>query len=117
MPVSIRTQQDLFFLTSALDLARLASTLSPPSPAETDRRQACVLGSVICSVSFLECSINGLYDDAKVMRATKLHRALASVWSEAFDRQPILAKYQIALVLAKREAFKVGAEPYQLHSH
>jgi hypothetical protein len=61
----IRTQQDLFFLSLALDLARLASTLAPPSAAETDSRQACVLGSVICSVSFLECSINGLYDDAE----------------------------------------------------
>lgn len=65
-------------------------------------------------MSFLECSINGLYDYAQhPARATNLLRALASVWSEAFDRQPILAKYQIALALAKREPFDVGAEPYQ----
>jgi hypothetical protein len=108
------TEQDLFFLSSALDLARLASILPPPSDHDTDRRQACVLGSVVCSVSFLECSINGLYDYAQhPARATKLLRALASVWSEAFDRQPILAKYQIALALAKREPFDVGAKPYQ----
>jgi hypothetical protein len=108
------TDQDLFFLSSALDLARLASSLPPPSDAETERRQACVLGSVVCSVSFLECSINGLYDYAQhPTRATKLLRGLASVWSEAFDRQPILAKYQIALALAEREPFEVGSEPYQ----
>lgn len=47
-------------------------------------------------------------------RATKLLRALASVWkNEAFDRQPVMAKYQIALALAKREPFDVGAKPYQ----
>jgi hypothetical protein len=62
----------------------------------------------------LECSINGLYDYAhNPFRNTKLHRALASVWSDGFDRQPILAKYQIALALAKRETFRVGSEPYQ----
>jgi hypothetical protein len=71
------------------------------------------LGSVVCSVSFLECSVNGLYDDATTQRATKLHRALASVWSEGFDRQPILNKFQIALALAKREPFTMGQEPYQ----
>jgi|SRR5580704_14764936 hypothetical protein len=111
----IVTQQDLFFLHSALDLARLASTLPAPPRAETDRRQACVLGSIICSVSFLECSINGLYDHAKspAGRPTKLHRALASVWSEGFDRQPILAKCQIALALAKRETFRAEEDPYK----
>jgi hypothetical protein len=39
--------------------------------------------------------------------------SLASVWSDAVDRQPILAKYQIALALAKREPFDTGTEPYQ----
>jgi len=69
----------------------------------------------MCSVSFLECSINGLYGQAKnpYGRATKLHRALASIWSEAFDRQPILAKYQIALALAKREPFEENAKHYR----
>lgn len=110
----IFTNQDWFFLSSALDLARLASSLPPPSKVETDKRQACVLGSVVCSVSFLECTINGLYDYAQhPARATSLLRTLASVWSEGFDRQPILAKYQIALALAKREPFDMGAEPYQ----
>jgi hypothetical protein len=117
MDVRLVTNQDLFFLSSALDLARLASSLPRPSDAETDktdRSQACVLGSVVCSVSFLECSINGLYDYAqRPARTTKLLRALASVWSDAVDRQPILAKYQIALALAKREPFDTGTEPYQ----
>lgn len=114
MEIWMVTEQDLFFLYSALGLARLASSLPAPSGDDPDTRQACVLGSVVCAVSFLECSINGLYDYAQhPVRATKLLRALAGVWSEAFDRQPILAKYQIALALAKRELFDVGAKPFQ----
>jgi len=85
----IRTQQDLFFLSSAVDLPRLAYSLSPLANEETDSRQACVLGAVICSVSFVECSINGLYDYAhQPSRNTKLHRALASVWSDGLIASP-----------------------------
>jgi hypothetical protein len=68
----------------------------------------------MCSTSFLECGINGLYDYAhSPSRGTKLHRALLSVWSEGFDRQPVLAKYQIALAVARRTQFATGTEPYQ----
>jgi len=111
----IVTSQDLFYLQSALDLANLAiAQRDVLKMGEYDSPKACVLGAVMCSASFLECSINGLYDYARrPVRTTKLHHALATVWSEAFDRQPMLAKYQIALALAKREAFLASAEPYQ----
>ena len=112
----IYTQQDSFFLRSALDLA-LLSCAQPEdhNSSERDTRRACILGAVMCSACFLECCINGLYDYAHspYSRTTKLHRALASVWSEGLDRLSMLAKYPIALVLAKREPFQTGTEPYK----
>jgi len=109
------TLQELFYLRAGLDLA--LQSLKRAAGAElagSDPRRACVLGAVMCSVSFLECSINGLYDYARrPARGTKLHQALASVWGEGFDRQPLLAKYQIALALAQRDAFKTNSDPYQ----
>jgi len=112
---------DFFYIESALELSYIAAGRSrePISSAESlsieGPRQACVIGAIACSVSFLECTINGLYEDAihAVARPTRFHRSLASVWSDAFDRQPILAKYQLALTLARREQFKTSGEPYQ----
>ena len=110
------TLQELFYLRAGLDLA--LQSLKRAAGAEhagSDPRRACVLGAVMCSVSFLECSINGLYDYARrPARGTKLHQALASVWGEGFDRQPLLAKYQIALALAQRDAFKTNSDPSNL---
>jgi hypothetical protein len=58
--------------------------------------------------------VNGLYDDAiHGSRKTRFQRALESVWSEGFDRQPTLAKCQITLALARREAFGTDSEPLQ----
>jgi hypothetical protein len=116
--MKIGTAQDLFYLESAFELSVIATRnekrlLSSVGSARRPR-QACVVGAVTCSVSFLECTINGLYEDAfKVWRPTKFHESLKSVWSDAFDRQPILAKYQLALALARREPFKASTEPYQ----
>jgi hypothetical protein len=109
------TLQDLFYLRASLDLAHLSLTRTVDAhPSGSDPQKACVLGAVMCSVSFLECSINGLYEYARSpVRGTKLHQALASVWNEGFDRQPMLAKYQIALALARREPFRTGSDPYQ----
>jgi len=109
------TLQDLFYLRAALDLAHLSLTRTTEADrGRSDPQKACVLGAVMCSVSFLECSINGLYDYARrPIRGTKLHQALASVWNEGFDRQPMLAKYQIALALARREGFRTSSDPYQ----
>ena len=115
MTISISTQQDLFYLRSGIDLAKLARNMpSNLEDAGDDARRACILGAVMCCASFLECSINGLYDYARTAyRRTKLHKALESVWSEGFDKQPVLAKYQIALALAGRESLRTDAELYQ----
>jgi len=115
MRFEIITFQDRFHLRSALDLAALSlEEQRRANDNRPSRHEACVVGAITCSVSFLECSINGLYDYAKDHhRPTKFHKALASVWSEAFDRQPVLSKYQIALTLARREPLPSDAEPYQ----
>ena len=115
MQFEIETSQDRFYLRSALDLAALSlEEQGRANDNRPSRHQACVIGAITCSVSFLECSINGLYDYARDLhRPTKFHNALASVWSEAFDRQPILSKYQIALTLARRELLPSDTEPYQ----
>jgi len=81
--------------------------------AECRYVQAYVVSAVLCSVSFLEVSINDLFEGEFVSRQTKFSSALRSVWSEGFHRQPTLAKYQIALALAQSKMFDTGAEPYQ----
>ena len=115
MHFEIVTLQDRFYLRSALDLAALSfEEQVRENQSKPSRHEACVIGAIMCSVSFLECSINGLYDDARhPHRRTKLHKALANIWSEAFDRQPILSKYQVALTLARRDPLPPDREPYQ----
>lgn len=102
-------------MNSAVELAALA--LEEESNAELShekRHTACVIGSVVCSAAFLECTINGLYEGAKsAARKTKFHKALTNVWIDAFERLPILAKYQLALTLARCDLFKTGEDPYQ----
>ena len=111
----IVTFRDYFYLQSAVELALLAVVEeSRGGESHQGPRAACVIGAVICSAAFLECTINGLYEDAKRhTRRTNFHKALTSVWGEAFERLPILAKYQLALTLARKDIFQTGSEPYQ----
>lgn len=115
MTVEIITFQDYFYLNSAVELAELAAAeASKPGPLLEKRHSACVIGAVVCSTAFLECTVNGLYEDSKSFsRPTKFHKALSSVWSDAFERLPVLSKYQVALTLAKCDIFRIGEEPYQ----
>src|SRR5215467_7924400 len=96
MPIKSVTIQDVFFLTSAVELA--AITVEEPRQELVNvasRHKACVVGAIVCSVSFLECSINGLYEDAAHhSRKTTFHKALSSVWGNKFEQLPILEKYQ-----------------------
>jgi hypothetical protein len=110
----IVTSQDYFYLGSAVELAALAIEEEQKSEPQERRYAACVVGAITCSTSFVECTINGLYQYAQSpARNTKFHRALASVCSEAFERLPIIAKYQLALTPARRDIFSTGSEPYQ----
>jgi hypothetical protein len=115
--IQIVTSQDHFYISSAVELAAIALEEEPKAQSRLfyqRRHPACVIGAVTCSVSFLECTINGLYEDAsKHTKGLKFHRSLQSIWSETFERLPILAKYQLALTLARREILPIGADPYQ----
>jgi len=112
---NIFTLQDYFYMNSAVELAALALEEESRAGVSNEKRHAaCVIGAVVCSAAFLECTINGLYEGAKSpARYTKFHKALTSVWSDAFERLPILAKYQLALTLARSDLFKTGEDPYQ----
>lgn len=111
----IRTLQDVFYLNSAFDLALLSEQLQhEDGTGGTAGRTACVVGAVTCAVSFLECSINGLYEYAKQLsRPTKFHKALRDVWDEKADHLPMFSKYHIAIAFAGAEMFHRGSEPFQ----
>jgi hypothetical protein len=108
MSFKIFTMMNHFYLGAGLRLAQVAAE-------EPTGGQPYVVGAITCAVSFLEISINSLFEEGVVRssRKTKFRAALADVWSEAFDRQPTLAKYQIALALARVEGFATNREPYQ----
>lgn len=112
----IMTLRDYFYLDSAACLVFEAfRTDHGINHAESKHVQAYVVGTIICATSFLEVSINSLFegDFRRSSRKTKFSEALKSVWSEGFDRQPTVAKYQIALALARAKAFDTRNEPYQ----
>ncbi len=117
MSVQIRTMMNHFYLSAALSLARTSCLRGDPAipDASSFQSQACVVGAIICAASFLEISINSLFEEgiSRTSRETKFKKALREVWSEGFDRQPVLAKYQIALALARVEGFPSDREPYQ----
>src|ERR1035441_72799 len=115
MRIQIRTMMNHFYLGAALSLAQTScqeGSLGTTGPFR--QTQACVVGAVTCAVSFMEISINSLFEEGVwTSRETKFKKALREVWSEGFDRQALLAKYQIALALARVESFPTGRDPYQ----
>ncbi|MFZ1011428.1 MAG: hypothetical protein WAN65_31615 [Candidatus Sulfotelmatobacter sp.] len=117
MTIQIRTMMNHFYLGAALSLAKTSCLEGAPvvRGASSFQTQACVVGAIICATSFLEISINSLFEEgiSRTSRETKFKKVLREVWSEGFDRQPTLAKYQIALALARVEGFPIDREPYQ----
>lgn len=109
--------QNLFYLSSALELAKMAATMRGRPRITDEQKTACVLGAVVASVAFLECSINGLYEHAasRIGRKTKYRRMLSAVHHDKlkFGNLPWLTKYQVALALAHKATFELGAAPYQ----
>lgn len=109
--------QNLFYLSAALELAKMAASKRKRPKISDEQRIACVLGAVAASVAFLECSINGLYEHAasRIGRKTVYRRLLSSVYHDKlkFGNLPWLTKYQVALALAHKPTLELGAEPYQ----
>jgi hypothetical protein len=78
-----------------------------------------VTGAVLSAVASLEATINELFIDAQHKDPYTFEGAdpefaplLAEVW-EVIKRNPTLAKYQIALTLARKPPFDKGASPHQ----
>jgi hypothetical protein len=87
------------------------------------QHRAYVTASILSSVFFLEAAINELFADtvesnseiAKKLNQTTIH-LMAEMWKLEVPRTAnykILKKYQIALVLAQKQIFDLGAPPYQ----
>ncbi|MGD0567498.1 MAG: hypothetical protein ABSA78_03755 [Candidatus Sulfotelmatobacter sp.] len=116
MSIQIRTMMNHFYLGAALNLAQASCSEGALAMKSASSRQpqALVVGAITCAVSFLEVSVNSLFEeDSRTSRETKFKKALRGVWSEGFDRRPVLAKYQIALALAHVEGFSTDRDPYQ----
>jgi hypothetical protein len=105
---------NFFYLSAALGFTSLAAT-NRDWPVES--KKYCAFAAVTGSVTFLECSINGLYAhaDGRLGRKTNYRRLLASVFHEKlkFSMLPWLTKYQVALALGHHPTFDLGKEPYQ----
>jgi hypothetical protein len=83
------------------------------------RHSGYVTAAVLSAVAYLEAWINELYQSAidresNILRTfdTNLFRLFGEVW-EYLEKHPTLEKYQIALLLAGKEPFATGAQPYQ----
>lgn len=117
MPTKSFTLQNLFYLWSAGWLTKLSLAKGRRKNRMENHSIPCVLGAVTASLAFLECSINGLYGHAssKLGRKTNYRRMLSSIYHDKlkFANLPWLTKYQIALALAQKPMFDLGAEPYQ----
>ena len=93
--------------------------------------RACVMGSILSSVAFLEAAINELFVDSVEYVAKdpqppptdpprpvdQLDREgrelMAGMWPFDVDRRRILEKYQIALVLNNKPKLDTSRNPYQ----
>jgi hypothetical protein len=80
-----------------------------------------VLGAVFSAVAFLEAVVNELFIDAVEEYAvgpasqlsTDARQQLAAGWTHAVESMPILTKFQAALILAGKDSFDPGTQPYQ----
>ena len=80
-----------------------------------------MVGAIFSAVAFLEAVINELFIDtvheyehgpAQQLPADVKQR-LAAAWDQATEFMAILTKFQAALVLAGKDSFDPGRQPYQ----
>jgi hypothetical protein len=124
LSLSVRSYYSSHHVQAAALFARSACAIEQHHPggawddAAVDHR-AYVTGSVISSVAFLEALINELFLDAaehhsghyKVLGRQALN-TLGGMW-EYIERQEILGKFQVALLLLGKPPFAKGQAPYQ----
>lgn len=125
--IRLRTYYSLHHIKAAIQFTKLSKEIESAYSGEFKEDQffehrAYVTGAIILSTSFLEATINELFSDA-VDHPSSEHLAqlpeetrilFASVWGlSKTDMLSILDKYDLALALAKSEAFDKGANPFQ----
>jgi hypothetical protein len=101
------------------DAQKCEAMTKQPDEEHRSRHRACVTAAVLSAVAFLEASVNELYLSAVDQDLTnlptfdhKLFQLFGQFW-ENVEKYPILQKYQIALLLAGKDRFNPGVQPYQ----
>jgi hypothetical protein len=105
-----------FFASEARGIEAATST---PDDSVKAKHRAHVTAAVLCSVAFLEASINELHLSARDQDSTalptfdsRLFQMFGLFW-EQVEMYPTLKKHQVALVLAGKDQFDRGTSPYQ----
>ena len=108
---------------SARYLASAAAEIERAGDASADLYQdhrACVIGSVMATVAFLESTINEVFSDcqARVWAARTgtispaEQDALGQIWSREIRMLSTLRKYELALAVLRRPSLDRAANPY-----
>jgi len=118
---SIASPMGTPYLETAFLFAEQAKLLEDQPPADAFQQRvvhgSLVRSSIIASVSALESSINEWFSLPTLStKPTAAKKLICELWELGIPRTaayPILQKYQIALMLSKKEPFSEGCEPYQ----
>ena len=126
MQIAIRHYFSLNHLAAASVLARQSAEIESSASAElwpecNHVNQACAVGALINSVSFLEATINEVFADCA--EKTSAHgqlppnsALLGEMWNLGVPRTAsysVLEKYQMALTLSGKEQLPDGVDPLQ----
>lgn len=120
-----RTYFSIQYIQSAAYFARSCAAIEKTHDGKYSeelftQHRAYVIGAIFGAVSFLEATVNELFKDTvenphgpiKELKRDAIER-MATMWKLQVERQSILNKFQIALLLAHKKVFDIGKEPYQ----
>ena len=122
-----------FFARQSADMERehVGKTWGELGGAVFYEHRACVMGAILSSVAFLEATVNELFVDAVEHQAKDPEPAptdpprpvdqltpagsslMAELWPFDIDRQRVLDKFKVALILNGKPAMDVSASPHQ----
>jgi len=124
--VTKRTYYSISHVQASAQFARLSAKIERTYEKRSDEvfheHRAYVTGSIFASVSFLEATINELFaDTVDNLEAVKqlnpeVRALMADMWKLKVPRTArysTLEKFQIALILARKQQFDTGQSPYQ----
>ncbi len=124
--VTSRTYFSIQHIRSAALLSRLSAKIEGDYSGKfSDELYAehitYVMNTIFSAVAFLETTINELFQDAAENEDahikplnSDIKETMANIWKcGLLERTPILEKFQIALMRAKKQQFDKGSAPYQ----